>query len=95
VINTTTTGLAWLGKKVKEMSKIVFCEFEVFGKVQGVYFRKYTERQAIILGLRGKYYSITVLFIHVKSKIKLNSIFIQNCTRHYPVSLAIANCFLD
>ncbi|CAH1713306.1 unnamed protein product [Chironomus riparius] len=35
------------------MSKIVFCEFEVFGKVQGVYFRKYTERQAIILGLRG------------------------------------------
>lgn len=37
------------------MSKMVTCEFEVFGKVQGVYFRKYTERQAIILGLRGKY----------------------------------------
>ena len=93
VINTTTTGLAWLSKKVKEMSKIVFCEFEVFGKVQGVYFRKYTERQAIILGLRGKYYSITVLFIHVKSKIKLNSIF--GCPRHCQVSLAIPNCFFD
>lgn len=36
------------------MSKLVSCEFEVFGKVQGVYFRKYTEKQAIILGLRGK-----------------------------------------
>ncbi|KAG5677310.1 hypothetical protein PVAND_007079 [Polypedilum vanderplanki] len=35
------------------MSKLVSCEFEVFGKVQGVYFRKYTEKQAIILGLRG------------------------------------------
>jgi acylphosphatase len=37
----------------KEMSKFVACDFEVFGKVQGVYFRKYTEKQAIILGLRG------------------------------------------
>jgi acylphosphatase len=35
------------------MSKVVSCDFEVFGKVQGVYFRKYTEKQAIILGLRG------------------------------------------
>jgi acylphosphatase len=90
VINTTTTGLA--EKRAKEMSKIVFCEFEVFGKVQGVYFRKYTERQAIILGLRGKYYSITVLFIHVKSEIKLNSIF--GCPRHCHVSLAFRTAFL-
>lgn len=37
----------------KNMSKLVSCDFEVYGKVQGVYFRKYTEKQAIILGLRG------------------------------------------
>lgn len=38
----------------EKMSKLVSCDFEVFGKVQGVYFRKYTEKQAIILGLRGE-----------------------------------------
>ncbi|CRL03068.1 CLUMA_CG016403, isoform A [Clunio marinus] len=35
------------------MPKLVSCDFEVFGKVQGVYFRKYTEKQATVLGLRG------------------------------------------
>lgn len=28
-------------------------DFEVFGKVQGVYFRKHTQRRAIELGLKG------------------------------------------
>ena len=28
-------------------------DFEVFGKVQGVFFRKYTQRQAVELGVRG------------------------------------------
>ncbi|XP_046966035.1 acylphosphatase-1-like [Vanessa cardui] len=28
-------------------------DFEVFGKVQGVYFRKYTQKKAIDLGLKG------------------------------------------
>lgn len=43
------------------MSKLVSCDFEVFGKVQGVYFRKYTEKQAIILGMRGKFISDSFL----------------------------------
>lgn len=29
------------------------CEFEVFGRVQGVFFRKYTKKQADQLGLTG------------------------------------------
>lgn len=29
------------------------CDFEVFGKVQGVFFRKYTREQATKLGLTG------------------------------------------
>ncbi|KAM8704305.1 hypothetical protein ACLKA7_008845 [Drosophila subpalustris] len=29
------------------------CSFEVFGRVQGVFFRKYTEKQANNLGVRG------------------------------------------
>lgn len=29
------------------------CEFEVFGKVQGVFFRKYTKKQADQLNLSG------------------------------------------
>ncbi|XP_073831192.1 acylphosphatase-2-like [Musca autumnalis] len=36
------------------MAKRLFAlDFEVFGKVQGVFFRKYTEKQANQLGLRG------------------------------------------
>lgn len=31
----------------------VSCEFEVMGRVQGVFFRKYTQNQAKALGLRG------------------------------------------
>lgn len=34
-------------------SNIVICEFEVFGRVQGVFFRKFTHKQAKTLGLRG------------------------------------------
>ncbi|XP_064110720.1 acylphosphatase-2-like isoform X2 [Macrobrachium nipponense] len=33
--------------------KLVAVDFEVFGKVQGVFFRKYTEEQGTKLGLRG------------------------------------------
>lgn len=29
------------------------CEFEVFGRVQGVFFRKYTKQQADLLGITG------------------------------------------
>ena len=29
------------------------CEFEVFGRVQGVFFRKYTKQQANLLGVSG------------------------------------------
>lgn len=35
-----------------KMSRFV-CEFEVFGRVQGVFFRKYTKMQADRLGLAG------------------------------------------
>ncbi|XP_013099425.1 acylphosphatase-2-like [Stomoxys calcitrans] len=36
------------------MAKRLFCvDFEIFGKVQGVFFRKYTEKQANALELRG------------------------------------------
>ncbi|XP_064535792.1 acylphosphatase-2 [Drosophila montana] len=35
------------------METIYWCKFEVFGRVQGVFFRKYTEKQANILGVRG------------------------------------------
>ncbi|XP_053679483.1 acylphosphatase-2-like [Anopheles nili] len=34
-------------------SKILACDFEVFGVVQGVFFRKYTQKQANSLGIRG------------------------------------------
>lgn len=33
--------------------KLVSLEFEVFGRVQGVFFRKYTQKQSKELGLRG------------------------------------------
>ncbi|XP_023293513.2 acylphosphatase-2 [Lucilia cuprina] len=33
--------------------KLFALDFEVFGKVQGVFFRKYTEKQAKLLDLRG------------------------------------------
>ncbi|XP_034232161.1 acylphosphatase-2-like isoform X1 [Thrips palmi] len=33
--------------------KLLSLEFEVFGRVQGVFFRKYTQKQGKELGLRG------------------------------------------
>lgn len=33
--------------------RIVTCKFEVFGHVQGVYFRRYTNEQAIEINVRG------------------------------------------
>lgn len=35
------------------MADLQRCEFEVFGKVQGVYFRKYTQNKANELGIFG------------------------------------------
>uniref|UniRef100_A0A1B0FNX1 acylphosphatase n=1 Tax=Glossina morsitans morsitans TaxID=37546 RepID=A0A1B0FNX1_GLOMM len=35
------------------MPKILRCDFEVFGTVQGVSFRLYTQKQAKQLGVRG------------------------------------------
>lgn len=35
------------------MSIIKSCDFEVYGKVQKVFFRKYTKKQANILGITG------------------------------------------
>jgi acylphosphatase len=35
------------------MSGVTQCRFEVFGKVQGVFFRAFTEKQAKSLGLVG------------------------------------------
>lgn len=38
----------------KETSgSLVACDFEIFGKVQGVFFRKYTQQQAAKLNLVG------------------------------------------
>ncbi|XP_053669098.1 acylphosphatase-2-like [Anopheles marshallii] len=37
----------------KMSNKLFMCDFEVFGIVQGVFFRKYTQKQASSLGLRG------------------------------------------
>ncbi|XP_017025666.1 acylphosphatase-1 [Drosophila kikkawai] len=41
-------------EKTAESKKQIFsCQFEVFGVVQGVYFRKHTQKQAQQLGLTG------------------------------------------
>ncbi|EEB13738.1 Acylphosphatase-2, putative [Pediculus humanus corporis] len=34
-------------------SKLISVNFEIYGKVQGVFFRKFTQEQATALGLRG------------------------------------------
>uniref|UniRef100_A0A182ITY8 acylphosphatase n=1 Tax=Anopheles atroparvus TaxID=41427 RepID=A0A182ITY8_ANOAO len=39
--------------QTKMTAKILACDFEVFGIVQGVFFRKYTKKQATSLGVRG------------------------------------------
>ncbi|XP_065075136.1 acylphosphatase-2 [Ochlerotatus camptorhynchus] len=41
------------GRSSDMASKLFACDFEVFGIVQGVFFRKYTQKQAITLGLKG------------------------------------------
>ncbi|XP_076247629.1 acylphosphatase-1 [Calliopsis andreniformis] len=35
------------------MSKLVGVDFEVYGRVQGVFFRKYTQKRGKELGLKG------------------------------------------
>ena len=37
----------------KEAKKYTHVKYEIFGKVQGVYFRKYTKKKADSLGIRG------------------------------------------
>lgn len=37
----------------KSGAKLLAVDFEVFGKVQGVFFRKFTQEQGTALGLRG------------------------------------------
>ncbi|XP_017098982.2 acylphosphatase-1 [Drosophila bipectinata] len=39
--------------KPKVDGQVFTCQFEVFGKVQGVYFRKHTQKKAKELGLTG------------------------------------------
>ncbi|XP_035904265.1 acylphosphatase-2 [Anopheles stephensi] len=39
--------------KLEMSTKLFACDFEVFGTVQGVFFRKYTQKQASSLGIRG------------------------------------------
>lgn len=39
------------------MSSQRYVNFEVFGKVQGVFFRKYTKEKADSLGIRGWVYN--------------------------------------
>ncbi|XP_028171270.1 acylphosphatase-1-like [Ostrinia furnacalis] len=38
---------------VNKKAGLTTADFEVFGKVQGVYFRKHTQRKATELGLKG------------------------------------------
>ncbi|XP_017473270.1 PREDICTED: acylphosphatase-2-like [Rhagoletis zephyria] len=47
-------GDAFSFKEVEMAAKRIYgVDFEVFGKVQGVFFRKHTEKQAKVFGLRG------------------------------------------
>ncbi|KAL6633176.1 Acylphosphatase-domain-containing protein [Neocallimastix sp. 'constans'] len=59
IINNFSKKRLFIKKLIKKMSttsdneKIVSVKFEVFGKVQGVFFRKYTKLEGEKLGLRG------------------------------------------
>ncbi|XP_022222184.1 acylphosphatase-2 [Drosophila obscura] len=50
---TPLKGKAVTGKKRPDEESIFGCKFEVFGKVQGVFFRKHTNKKATQLGLVG------------------------------------------
>ena len=41
------------GSSKETTGSLVACDFEIFGKVQGVFFRKYTQQQAAKLNLIG------------------------------------------
>uniref|UniRef100_A0A0C9R1Q2 acylphosphatase n=1 Tax=Fopius arisanus TaxID=64838 RepID=A0A0C9R1Q2_9HYME len=43
----------WKTEEKGNMSKLVAIDFEVFGRVQGVFFRKYTQKKAEELSLKG------------------------------------------
>uniref|UniRef100_A0A336MHT4 Acylphosphatase n=1 Tax=Culicoides sonorensis TaxID=179676 RepID=A0A336MHT4_CULSO len=53
VIGIFQQGNNVASKGIVRMGKLVACDFEVFGIVQGVFFRKHTEKQAKALGVRG------------------------------------------
>uniref|UniRef100_A0A1Q3FZB9 Acylphosphatase n=2 Tax=Culex tarsalis TaxID=7177 RepID=A0A1Q3FZB9_CULTA len=50
---TSDAAAAGSSPKLNMAGKLLACDFEVFGIVQGVFFRKYTQKQATSLGLRG------------------------------------------
>ena len=45
--------MAWSSGSGEPSHVLTRCSFEVFGKVQGVFFRKYTKQQAQALGVTG------------------------------------------
>ncbi|XP_015114109.1 acylphosphatase-2 [Diachasma alloeum] len=57
VLSAGLCGFVFLsGRKTEEkgnMAKLVGVDFEVFGRVQGVFFRKYTQKKAEELSLKG------------------------------------------
>ncbi|CAL7943119.1 unnamed protein product [Xylocopa violacea] len=52
VVSTFISGLT-LQDINPIMSKLVGVDFEVYGRVQGVFFRKHTQKRGIELGLKG------------------------------------------
>ncbi|KAL5273277.1 ACYP1 family protein [Megaselia abdita] len=53
ILSAFLVFVAGSSSSVKMSSKLYSCSFEVFGTVQGVFFRKYTQKQAVSLGIRG------------------------------------------
>ncbi|CAH1109736.1 unnamed protein product [Psylliodes chrysocephalus] len=47
------SSFSWLIYENMSSEKLLSVDFEVFGKVQGVFFRKNTEKEANNLGVRG------------------------------------------
>ncbi|CAG4974999.1 unnamed protein product [Parnassius apollo] len=53
ILTTVVTSLKYRTTTTVAAMAIKSVDFEVFGRVQGVFFRKYTKQQADKLGLRG------------------------------------------
>ncbi|XP_076752336.1 acylphosphatase-1 [Xylocopa sonorina] len=52
VVSTFISGIT-LENTNPTMSKLISVDFEVYGRVQGVFFRKYTQKRGNELGLKG------------------------------------------